>query len=186
MILIISVAEIRPARGECAHRSGPRGQCARAASQCAAATGQCARAQRSAQQPYSGVRQPPTPRLRRAQPSPPEPSPVRRGLQASAQRRRACFRSAPKCAQARGDSAAPGSMRQGFLAQCAGPHVGSSAERRASGPLCQCARPLSQCVPGPRRSAPGPSGPCRAHSPLAGLISAPEIISLPALNWALK
>ena len=51
----------------------------------------------------------------------------------------ACGAPSPAC----GDSVAPGLMRQGFLAQCVGPHVGSSAERRASGPLlCQCTRPI--------------------------------------------
>ena len=50
---------------------------------------------------------------------------------------------------------------------------------QGAGPPAHCASAPGpyRSAPGPRRSAPGPSGPCRAHSPLAGLISATEIIN---------
>ena len=53
----------------------------------------------------------------------------------------------------------------GVLAQCARPHVGPSAVRRAFDPLCPVRQGLVAVrqEPGARRSAPGPSGPCRAH-----------------------
>ena len=158
-----------------AHRSGPHGQCARAASQCAAATGQCARAQRSAQQPYSGVRQPPNPRLRRAQPSAPQSPaqcagacrPVRNDKRRASAARRSAHRPAATAQR---------------LGQCARAFWLSAPARmwvpvQSAGPPAHCASAPGpyRSAPGPRRSAPGPSGPCRAHSPLAGLISAPEI-----------
>lgn len=136
-------------QGECAHRSGPLGQCARATSQCAAATGQCARAWRCAQQPHSGARTPApksSPAARPAQSTKAQPS--AQGLAGQCATTKDVL---PQRAELHTDSAAPGSMRQGRMwvpVQSAGPPAHCAS---APGPY--------RSAPGPRHSAPGPSGP---------------------------